>query len=179
MQLTPLSPSGVLLLELDRHVDERGWFLEFWNPARGPFAGLPTGFVQDNIAWSRRGVLRGLHYQEPHPQGKLVTVTSGEIYDVAVDLRVGLPSFGAWVAATLTPGRALFIPEGFAHGYQVTSDDAHVLYKCTASYEAGADRTLAWNDPELAITWPVPEPILSARDAAAPSLSQTRIALAQ
>jgi dTDP-4-dehydrorhamnose 3,5-epimerase len=174
LKITELAIPGVLLLELDQHQDDRGWFLEFWNPNRMSHPDLPQRFVQDNIAFSRRAVLRGLHYQEPNPQGKLVTVAAGEIFDVAVDLRAGSTTFGQWEACRLTAARALYVPAGFAHGYLVLSEGAHVLYKCTAYYDGAAEHSLAWNDPELAIDWPNPTPVLSAKDAAAPSLADTR-----
>jgi dTDP-4-dehydrorhamnose 3,5-epimerase len=179
LKITALAVPGVLLLEFDQYQDDRGWFLEFWNPARMSHPDLPHSFVQDNIAFSRRGVLRGLHYQDPNPQGKLVTVTDGEIFDVAVDVRAGSVTFGQWEASYLTAGRALYVPTGFAHGYQVLSPGAHVLYKCTAYYDAAAEHSIAWNDPELGIDWPDASPTLSAKDAAAVSLAETRRKLTQ
>ncbi|MGQ0560306.1 MAG: dTDP-4-dehydrorhamnose 3,5-epimerase [Gemmatimonadota bacterium] len=177
MNVTQLELDGVLVLELDRHSDERGWFLEFWNPSRSAYPGLPTRFVQDNIAYSKHRVLRGLHFQAPNAQGKLVTVTGGEVFDVAVDVRPESATFGQWVGATLAEARALYIPPGFAHGYQVISDGAHVLYKSTEFYRPDCEHALAWNDPQLAIDWPLPDPIVSPKDRTAPGLAQTRAAL--
>lgn len=177
MKITQLDIAGVLLVELDIHADERGWFLEFWNPDRLEHPDLPARFVQDNIAFSHRGVLRGLHFQTPHPQGKLVTVTDGEIYDVAVDVRPTSDTFGRWTGTTLTSGRALYIPEGCAHGYQVVSSDAHVLYKCTDVYHPECEQSLAWNDPQLAISWPIADAVVSAKDNSARTLAELRIAL--
>jgi len=168
---------GVLLLELTRHEDDRGWFLEFWNPSRIRHPDLPERFVQDNIAYSHRGVLRGLHFQIPNPQGKLVTVTNGEIYDVAVDVRTDSATFGQWSATTIVSGRAVYVPEGFAHGYQVVSDSACVLYKCTDCYHPDYERSLAWNDPQLAISWPIADARVSPKDGAAPTLAETYAAL--
>jgi len=167
---------GVQLIELNVFSDERGWFQEFWNSARMRIPGLTKPFVQDNIAFSLRGVLRGLHFQMPFPQGKLVSALQGEIFDVAVDVRPDSPTFGTAVTTRLTggSGRALYIPEGFAHGYQVLSETAHVLYKCTEIHKPQAERTLSWKDPQLRIEWPLPEPTLSSKDAAAPSLAELR-----
>ena len=176
MTVTQLELPDVLLVQLAVFRDERGWFQELWNPNRGSFAGLPTHFEQDNLAFSKRGVLRGLHFQEPFPQGKLVTVLEGEIFDVAVDIRPDSSTYGKWAARNLVggSGSALYIPEGFAHGYQVLSDSAHVLYKCTKVYHPEAEHTIAWNDPGLAIAWPLADPILSAKDSAAPTLAALR-----
>ncbi|MGQ0816303.1 MAG: dTDP-4-dehydrorhamnose 3,5-epimerase [Gemmatimonadota bacterium] len=177
MKVTQLDLPGILVLELDRHSDERGWFMELWNPSRLSHPALPNMFVQDNIAFSHRGVLRGLHFQDPHGQGKLVTVTAGEIFDVAVDVRPASPTFGGWAAARVTTGRAIYIPEGFAHGYQVISDSAYVAYKCTDYFHPGCEHTLAFDDAELAIPWPISKPIVSAKDSQAASLAETRFAL--
>jgi dTDP-4-dehydrorhamnose 3,5-epimerase len=164
---------GVVLIDVPLYRDDRGHFLELWHRDKSAGGGLPGRFVQDNVSWSRRGVLRGLHFQEPHPQGKLVCVLRGSIYDVAVDIRVGSPSFGAWVGVALDAdsGRQIYVPEGFAHGFVVTSDEALVLYKCTETYRPGAEAGILWSDPDLAIDWPVREPVLSAKDAAAPRLA--------
>ncbi len=174
MTLTELEIPGVLLVTCDVYRDERGWFQEFWNPARMRIPGLPQPFVQDNTAFSRRGVLRGLHFQQPHAQAKLVTVLDGEIFDVAVDIRPNSATFGKSVAITLSggEGRSLYVPAGFAHGYQVLSASAHVLYKCTEVYHPEAERTLAWNDPKLGIAWPLADPIVSPKDAIAPTLEE-------
>lgn len=165
----------VVLLEPERHEDERGFFMELWNAERFRAAGLDFPVVQVNLSRSRKGVIRGLHHQWPEPQGKLVTCLRGEIYDVAVDIRRGSPTFGRSVAAMLTEdnGRMLWIPPGFAHGFAVVSESAQVLYACSAPYRRAHDRVIRYDDPELAIDWPVAEPILSAKDAAAPRLAET------
>ena len=153
--------------------DARGWFSEAWNIHRpGPEDG--ARFVQDNVAASSRGVLRGIHFQWPEPQGKLVTVLAGEIFDVIVDLRRGSPQFGRWMGVLLTEsgGEQVFIPEGFGHGYAVTSDQALVHYKATAPYRPACERTVAWDDPDLAIVWPVTDPIISSKDRAGTPLGQ-------
>lgn len=167
---TPLQ--GVLLIEPKVFADERGFFLETWNAARFAEAGLPTGFVQDNHSRSKRGVLRGLHYQHPNPQGKLVRCSSGAIFDVAVDIRVGSPSFGKWFGVELSDEnrKMMWVPEGFAHGFCALTDGADVLYKCTALYDSAADKSILWNDPDIGIEWPIATPQLSPKDAVAPRL---------
>ncbi len=157
---------GVLLLAPRVFSDERGVFFESWREERYAEAGLPRGFVQDNVSVSAKGVLRGLHFQHPHAQGKLVYVVTGEVWDVAVDIRRGSPHFGQWTGHTLSADNRhqLYIPPGFAHGFVVTSDQAAFCYKCTESYHPGSEGTLLWNDPAVGIEWPVPEPILSAKD---------------
>jgi dTDP-4-dehydrorhamnose 3,5-epimerase len=158
---------GVLLIEPKVFGDERGYFLETWSAER--YTGqLGAGFVQDNLSKSRRGTLRGLHLQHPHGQGKLVYVVTGEVYDVAVDVRVGSPTFGRWYAATLSEGnkRQLFVPAGYAHGFCVTSEEAIFAYKCTEAYRPEAELTIAFDDPSLAIPWPVTSPTLSKKDMA-------------
>jgi dTDP-4-dehydrorhamnose 3,5-epimerase len=169
---------GVLLIDVPIYRDDRGHFLELWHRDKSTGPGLPDRLVQDNVSWSRRGVLRGLHFQEPHAQGKLVCVLEGSIHDVAVDIRVGSPTFGRWVGVDLdaASGRQIYVPEGFAHGFVVTSDAALVLYKCTETYRPGAEAGLLWSDPELAIDWPVRDPVLSAKDRAAPRLAELRAA---
>jgi len=165
------SLDGVLLLEPKVFGDERGFFLESWNEKVFGDLGLDLHFVQDNHSLSRRGILRGLHYQQPHPQGKLVWVVEGEVFDVAVDLRRSSPTFGKWEGFFLNAEnkRRIWIPPGFAHGFYVTSERAQFLYKCTAYYKPENEHTLAWNDPALGITWPIPpgeEPLLSEKDRA-------------
>lgn len=174
MRIVPTNLPGVLLLEPDVHRDTRGFFAETFQSARFGQQGLPAEFVQDNVAGSVSGVLRGLHFQHPQGQGKLVHVLRGEIFDVAVDIRRGSPTFGRWVGVTLSEdvSRQLYVPAGFAHGYCVTGDRALVAYKCTRSYEPSADRSVRWNDPDLAIAWPLASPLLSQRDAAAPRLCE-------
>jgi len=166
--------NGLLVFEPQVFRDERGWFRETWREPVYQQAGIRERFVQDNLSLSRRGVLRGLHFQHPYGQGKLVSVVKGEVFDVAVDLRVGSPTFAQWRGIVLSEenGLQLYIPAGFAHGFMVTSDDALFLYKCTELYRSDADRNIAWNDPQLDIIWPDIEPILSPRDHAAPTLAQ-------
>lgn len=163
---------GVRILEPKVFGDERGFFMETYNEARYKEAGLPSNFVQDNLSLSARNVLRGLHFQNPDQQGKLVYVLQGEVFDVAVDIRAGSPTFGEWEGVTLSAEnkRQFWVPEGFAHGFLVTSDTALFAYKCSAPYNAKADAGVRWNDPEIGIKWPVEEPILSEKDKNAPLL---------
>ena len=175
MKITPLAIPDVLLVEPVAHCDERGFFLETWQAERYAAAGIGPSFVQDNHSRSVQGTLRGLHYQVVRPQGKLVRVTSGEVFDVAVDLRRSSPTFGRWVGAVLseTNRRQLWIPPGFAHGFYVSSPSADLLYKCTAFYAAEYDRALRWDDPDVGIEWPLLDrqrPLLSAKDAAGAGL---------
>jgi dTDP-4-dehydrorhamnose 3,5-epimerase len=176
VEVSRLEGSDIMVLQMTVYRDHRGSFQEVWNPARGNAPGLPSEFVQDNIACSRAGVLRGLHFQKPFAQGKLITVLTGEIFDVAVDLRPESGTFGKWYSFVLKgdSGQALYIPEGFAHGYQVLSEKAHVLYKCTEVYHPEAEHSLAWNDPEVNIKWPIPDPVLSDKDRVASSLADLR-----
>ena len=167
------------VLRIDRPVykDARGWFVEAWSAERYAAAGLPVAFVQDNVSFSEHAVLRGLHLQrEPQAQGKLVSVLSGEVFDVAVDVRFGSETFGQWVGETLSAenGRQLYIPPGFAHGFVVTGPHALFAYKCTAPYAPSAEAAVRWDDPELRIDWPVASPVVSAKDAAAPLLRSLR-----
>jgi dTDP-4-dehydrorhamnose 3,5-epimerase len=166
MKVTQSALLGVRVVELRVFRDERGYFLETWSEERYAAAGIDARFVQDNLSYSRGGVLRGLHFQEPHAQGKLVSVLRGEVFDVAVDVRVGSPTFGRWEGFTLSAenGRQLYLPPGFAHGFVVTSEDALFAYKCTDYYHPGAERTLLWSDPELGIEWPVESPLVSPKD---------------
>ena len=152
---------------------ERGFFFETWNAARFGELGLPTKFVQSNVSSSSRGVLRGLHYQWPNPQGKLVSVLEGEVYDVAVDIRRGSPTFGQYEAVILSAEnkRQFWIPEGFAHGFAVVSERAVFSYLCTAVYDKVADAGVRWDDPAIGVDWPVSEPQLSGKDEAAPLLA--------
>lgn len=163
---TPLA--GVRLIQTRTFRDGRGHFLELWNERRYAEAGLPERFVQDNVSVSRKNVVRGLHYQHPHGQAKLVTVLEGEVWDVVVDVRRGSPTFERWYAAVLSEenGMQIYVPEGFAHGFAVLSDRAVVCYKCTELYDPAAEQTILWNDPELGIEWPVDDPVLSEKDAA-------------
>lgn len=166
--------SGVVILEPKIFRDSRGFFLETWHRDRYIGAGLPADFVQDNVSFSTQGVLRGLHFQNPAPQGKLVTVLQGEVFDVAVDIRVGSPTFGQWVGITLTGenARQIYIPEGFAHGFCITSPTALFTYKCTDFYAPQLEQSLLWNDPKIGITWPTETPILSDKDSAAPGIEK-------
>ena len=170
---------GVLLLQPRIFRDDRGFFYESFNEqvfARHAVEGLPTQFVQDNHSRSVEGVLRGLHYQLTQPQGKLVTCVRGTIFDVAVDIRVGSPTFGRWTAATLTGDdpHYLWIPPGFAHGFCVLSPVADVIYKCTAPYLAEDDRGVLWSDPRIGVPWPVSDPLLSPKDLRHPGLDPAR-----
>lgn len=166
MQVENTSLPGVLLLKPDVHGDSRGYFMEAFQAQRYSDVGIDVDFVQDNVSWSERGVLRGLHYQHPKAQGKLVYVLRGEVYDVAVDLRLDSPTFGHWYGAYLSEEnhRQLWIPEGFAHGFCVTSEHALFAYKCTDYYRPQEEHCLLWNDPQLAIQWPVEQPLVSAKD---------------
>jgi len=165
---------GCVVIEPAVFGDERGYFYEGWNAARFAEHGLPTRFVQHNVSRSQRGVLRGLHYQWPdNAQGKLVSVLEGEVYDVAVDIRRGSPSFGRHAAVILSADnkRHFWIPEGFAHGFLTLSGTAVFTYLCTAPYDRASDNSLRWDDPQLAIDWPLAEASLSAKDAIAPLLA--------
>ncbi|HLU12751.1 MAG TPA: dTDP-4-dehydrorhamnose 3,5-epimerase [Arenimonas sp.] len=163
---------GCLLFEPRVFEDARGFFYESWNRETMAGQGLDPHFVQGNVSRSAHGVLRGLHYQWPKPQGKYISVLEGEVWDVAVDIRRGSPSFGQWTAAVLSAGnrRHFWIPEGFAHGFVVLSDSALVSYLVTAPYDREADAAIRWDDARLAIDWPVSAPVLSDKDARAPFL---------
>ena len=166
MQIIETSLPGVLLIRPRVLQDARGYFMETFRENLFAAAGIRESFVQDNHSHSSRGVLRGLHYQLLHPQGKLCRVTRGEVLDVAVDIRVGSPHFGRWVAEVLSEQNhaQLFIPRGFAHGYVVRSEEADFLYKCSDYYDAPDDRGVLWNDPALGIDWQMDAPILSQKD---------------
>ena len=168
---------GVCVIEPVVHGDARGYFFESFHAAKYAELGVDVCFVQSNVSRSAKGVLRGLHYQWPNPQGKLVSVLEGEVYDVAVDIRRGSPTFGQWEAAMLTADnhRQLWIPEGFAHGFCVVSDSATFMYQCTALYDATADAGVRWNDAAIGIDWPVAEPLLSAKDEKAPFLADVPV----
>ncbi len=158
---------GLLILEPKVFGDARGFFLETWNQRRYAEAGLGVPFVQDNLSFSRRGTLRGLHFQNPSAQGKLVSVLTGEVFDVAVDLRRSSPTFGRWHGTTLSEEnrRQFYVPPGFAHGFVVVSETALFHYKCTAFYSPQEELTLRWDDPQVGIRWPVENPVLSTKDA--------------
>ncbi|XSG84176.1 MAG: dTDP-4-dehydrorhamnose 3,5-epimerase [Methylohalobius sp. ZOD2] len=166
MKVTKTSLPGVLLIEPDVFGDARGFFMESWNRRRYGEAGLKVDFVQDNLSLSRKGILRGLHYQWPQPQGKLVQVLRGAVFDVAVDIRRGSPTFGHWVGYELSVDnhRQLYVPEGFAHGFCVLSNEALFAYKCTDFYQPKTEYSLRWDDPDIGIDWPVAEPMLSDKD---------------
>lgn len=159
---------GVLLITPDVFGDSRGCFFETWNRQRYAAAGLDAQFVQDNVSLSRRGILRGLHFQNPQGQGKLVQALQGEVFDVAVDIRRGSPTFGRWYGCTLSDQNRLqlYVPAGFAHGFCVTSETALFAYKCTDFYNPQTEFSLRWDDPGIGIDWPVREPELSGKDAA-------------
>jgi dTDP-4-dehydrorhamnose 3,5-epimerase len=164
---------GVMLIETKLFSDNRGFFTESYKHSDFSQAGIPEIFVQDNFSFSVRGVLRGLHYQKaPYAQAKLVFVTRGEIFDVAVDIRKQSPTYGQWTGAALSgdSGRMLYIPCGFAHGFCVLSPEAYVTYKVTAEYNPALDRGIIWNDPDVQIAWPVKDPLLSPKDAGLPFL---------
>ena len=167
---------GVLIVEPDRFGDARGFFQEIWHEGRYRDAGMPGSFVQDNLSLSVHGVLRGLHFQNPNGQGKLVYVLQGEVFDVAVDIRAGSPTFGKWSGATLSGDNALqfYIPPGFAHGFCVTGETALFAYKCTDFYNPQTEGAVRWDDPAIGIDWPVSNPVVSAKDAEAPLLADCR-----
>jgi dTDP-4-dehydrorhamnose 3,5-epimerase len=180
MKVTPTSLPEVVVIEPQVFGDARGFFFESFHQRRAEEAlGRPMVFVQDNHSRSSKGVLRGLHYQQPNPQGKLVRVVAGEIFDVAVDLRRSSPRFGRWAGVTLSGEnrRQLWIPEGFAHGFVVLSDAAEVLYKTTAYWSAPDDRCIRWDDPTLAIDWPLggATPLVSEKDARGASLAEALV----
>jgi len=167
----------VILIEPKLFADDRGFFMETYHAERFAQHGIPQTFVQDNHSRSRRGVLRGLHYQDPLPQGKLVRCTRGALFDVAVDVRRGSPAFGKWFGAELSDEnrKQLWIPPGFAHGFCALTDDADLVYKCTSLYRGEYDRVIIWNDPDIGIAWPVSSPLLSPKDAAAPRLRDAQL----
>lgn len=165
---------GVILVEPDVFTDVRGLFLETYHREKYADGGIPDPFVQDNLSRSIQGTLRGLHYQLQEPQGKLVMVVEGAIFDVAADIRRGSPTFGRWLGIELSAQnkRQLYIPPGFAHGFCVLSEAAAVTYKCTRFYEPKDERGIVWDDPSLGIRWPVAEPLLSAKDRGYKSLGE-------
>jgi dTDP-4-dehydrorhamnose 3,5-epimerase len=172
MDFRPTKLSGVIIVEPDVHRDDRGFFLESYHREKYAAAGISLAFVQDNHSRSERGTLRGLHAQWRKPQGKLVRVLAGEIFDVAVDARLGSPTFGQWVGASLSSENhhQIWVPPGFVHGFCVTSEIAEVEYKCTDVYDPGGELGVIWNDPDIGIEWPLTNPTLSGKDAAAPQL---------
>jgi dTDP-4-dehydrorhamnose 3,5-epimerase len=173
---SPTVLPGVFLIEPDVHRDGRGFFLETYHAAKYEGIGVAEAFVQDNHSRSAAGTLRGIHLQTDPPQGKLVRVTRGAILDVAVDLRVGSPTFGQWVSAVLSEENFLqmYLPTGFGHAFYVTAGPADVEYKCTSPYNPAGELGVAWNDPQLAIEWPTGSPIMSDRDRGLPPLAALR-----
>lgn len=172
-KFTRLEIPDVILIEPKIFTDDRGCFMESFKASDFQKANLPTHFVQDNFSVSKKNVIRGLHYQKnPHAQGKLVSVLKGGVWDVAVDIRRASPTFLKWVAAELNDQNQamLYIPPGFAHGFVTLTDDVRLMYKCTAEYNPQADTGIRWDDPEIAIAWPVVSPILSPKDRALPLL---------
>lgn len=177
MKLVQTDLPGCVVIEPAVFGDERGFFYESFNAAKLAGHGLSIPVVQGNVSSSARGVLRGLHYQWPNPQGKYVSVVAGEVWDVAVDIRRGSPTYGKWTAVVLSAEnkRHFWIPEGFAHGFVVLSEQAVFTYLCTAAYDAQADAAIAWNDADLAIDWPDSAPSLSSKDAKAPFLADIAV----
>lgn len=180
MQITPTAIPDIVLIEPRIFRDERGFFLETFQADKYKAAGIALPMVQDNYSGSRQGVLRGLHYQIHKPQGKLVSVVAGEVFDVVVDLRRSSPMFGRWVGVTLSAEdrRQLWVPGGFAHGFYVVSDWAEVLYKVTDFYDPSSERTLAWDDAEVGVRWPLRDgnkPLLSPKDAQGLPLSKAEL----
>jgi dTDP-4-dehydrorhamnose 3,5-epimerase len=174
MKFIATSLPGCAVIEPQVFGDARGFFYESYNEAKFREASIDRKFVQSNVSRSSRGVLRGLHYQWPHPQGKLVSVLEGEVYDVAVDIRRGSPTFGQWAGVLLTAEnhRHFWIPEGFAHGFCVLSEFATFAYQCTDLYDAKADGGIRWNDAAIGIDWPMAAPLLSDKDNKAPLLAE-------
>lgn len=178
MKIIQTALPGVLILEPRVFGDERGFFMETFHAKRYAEAGVAGSFVQDNFSRSVKGTLRGLHFQQPNAQGKLVQVLAGAVFDVAVDVRRGSPTFGKWVGTELSAQNKLqlWVPPGFAHGFYVLSDFADFHYKCTALYAPETERAVVWNDPDIGIAWPLSEPPrLSAKDAAAPRLKDAPV----
>lgn len=179
MKITETAIAEVLILEPQVHGDHRGFFMETWRNSIFEEHGIALQFVQDNHSSSARGILRGLHYQVNRPQGKLIRAIEGEIFDVAVDLRRGSPTFKKWVGVTLSADnkRQLWVPPGFAHGFYVISESAQIVYKCTEYYSAADDRSLRWNDQAIGIQWPLAAepPVLSDKDRNAPVLGDAEL----
>ena len=172
MKITNTQLPGVVIIEPDVFGDSRGFFMETYHKERYMATGIDTEFVQDNLSFSTKGTLRGLHFQYPHSQAKLVQVFRGEVFDVAIDIRKGSPTFGKWFGTTLSSDnkQQLFIPAGFAHGFCVLSETALFSYKCTEFYSPADERGILWSDPEIGIEWPINDPLLSDNDAQHPCL---------
>lgn len=179
MKIIPTKLDGVLIFEPRVFGDDRGFFMESWNADAFAKAGLDLTFVQDNHSRSQKGVLRGLHFQNPAPQGKLVRVTRGAVFDVAVDLRRSSPTFGQWEGVELSASnhRMFYVPEGFAHGFLTIEDDTDFLYKCTSPYAPQSEHSIAWDDPAIGIEWPLDGimPVLSDKDRAGLSLADATV----
>ena len=177
MKIRETSLPSVFVIEPAVFADERGFFMETWRLDRFRDIGIDVPFVQDNHSRSSRGVLRGLHFQEPHAQGKLIRCVRGSVFDVAVDVRVGSPTFSRWFGVDLTEENRLmlWVPPGFAHGFLTLSDVADVTYKCTDYYDPSSERSILWNDPDIGIEWPKGEARLSKKDATAPRLEGAEV----
>jgi dTDP-4-dehydrorhamnose 3,5-epimerase len=177
VKVIPTELPGVLVIEPRVFGDPRGFFFETWQAERYAEAGLPSRFVQDNVSRSMRGTLRGLHFQEPCAQGKLLSVIRGAVFDVAVDVRRGSPTFARWFGVELTGDnhRQLWVPPGHAHGFCVLSDEADFFYKCTEAYAPQHDRGIAWDDPDVGVRWPVEAPLLSDKDRKLPRLRDAMV----
>ena len=179
MKIIPTALAEVLIIEPRLFADDRGFFLESWNARSFAEAGIDASFVQDNHSRSARSVLRGLHYQIGRPQGKLVRVVRGRVYDVAVDIRRSSPSFGQWIGVELSAEnkKMLWVPEGFAHGFLSLEEGTEFLYKCTDFYSPEHERSILWSDPEIGIAWPLgsDDPILAGKDATAPLLADAEV----
>ena len=181
MQVSAAPLEGLLVIETKLWRDTRGAFVETYHQERYRDAGITAAFVQDNFSWSQANVLRGLHYQLSRPQGKLVMVVEGRVFDVAVDIRKGSPTFGRWHGVELSAenGRQLYIPSGYAHGFCVLSERAGFMYRCTDYYNPSDERGIRWNDPQLAIDWPVVNPLVSQKDQAYKTLTEMQGELPQ
>ncbi|MGD8228158.1 MAG: dTDP-4-dehydrorhamnose 3,5-epimerase [Desulfobacteraceae bacterium] len=174
---SPILPE-IIIIEPELFQDDRGYFTEMYHKAKFEEAGIKGDFIQDNRSLSYQRTIRGLHYQVRKPQGKLVWVLSGEVFDVAVDIRRGSPTFGKWLGTALSSEnkKGIYIPPHFAHGFCVLSEEAEVFYKCTEFYSPEDERTIRWDDPGLAIEWPIENPILSEKDATAPFFKEAELA---
>ncbi|MBB5143179.1 dTDP-4-dehydrorhamnose 3,5-epimerase [Desulfovibrio intestinalis] len=179
MEVVATPIAGVLLIKPKIWGDARGYFVETWQQERYAAAGIDLPFVQDNHSKSAYGILRGLHFQKTRPQGKLVSVSLGSVFDVVVDIRPGSPSFGQWYGVELTQDNQwqLWVPPGLAHGFTVTSESAHFHYKCTEYYCPEDEGAIRWNDPDLGVVWPVDQPVLSNKDKIAPSWQEFQAGL--
>lgn len=177
MKVIETNLPGVVIIEPRIFGDARGFFQETWRQEKYEAIGIKETFVQDNLSFSTRGVLRGLHYQKPNTQGKLVSVIQGEVFDVAVDIRIGSPTFGKWTGVILSGDnhRQLWVPPGFAHGFCVLSDTTYFTYKCTDIYAPSAEGGIAWDDPDIGIAWPTKEVVLSEKDKIYPRLKDVAV----